>query len=478
MDSEQCYRVLKSRDARFDGYFFVGVTSTGIYCRPSCPATTPRRENTRFFPTAAGAQRAGFRACKRCMPDATPGSPEWDLRADLVGRAMRLIADGIVDREGVPGLARRLGYSERHVNRTLLEQVGAGPLALARAQRSHTARLLLQRTTLPVTEIAFAAGFASVRQFNDTMRAIFDATPTELRRRGGRQGEDSPGSITLRLPYRSPIDLDSLFRFLAARAVPGVEEGQTDRYRRSLDLAHGAGIVDLFAGDGFVRCALWLDDPRDLASAVQRCRRLLDLDADPVAIAAHLGNDRLLRPLVERSPGLRVPGHVDGAELAARAIVGQQVSLAAARTVGAGIVARYGKPLTVASGSITHLWPRPDALADADTTELPMPRARGRALTSVAGRLASGALALDSGVDRRQAQQLLLEVPGIGHWTARYIAMRLGDPDAFLPTDLGIRRALGSLGGPLDARAAEALASRWRPWRSYATQHLMHVPPA
>ena len=275
-DEETCYRAVQSRDARFDGWFFTAVTTTGIYCRPSCPATTPKRGNVRFFASAAAAQGAGFRACKRCRPDATPGSPEWDLRADLVGRAMRLIADGIVDREGVAGLAARLGYSERHLSRQLTAELGAGPIALARAQRAQTARVLLETTELPVTDVAFAAGFASIRQFNDTVRTVFAVTPTELRR--SRRGPTAApaGAIALRLPYRAPLDLDALLRFLGARAVPGVEHYADGVYSRSLRLPHNPGVVELSAGAEGVSCVLRLTDVRDLAAAVQRCRRTHD----------------------------------------------------------------------------------------------------------------------------------------------------------------------------------------------------------
>ena len=337
LDDDARQLAVRSRDARFDGWFFVAITSTGIYCRPSCPSPPARASRMRFFPTAAAAQRAGFRACKRCLPDATPGSPEWDRRADAVGRAMRLIADGVVDREGVPGLGRRLGYSERHLNRLLLAEVGAGPLALARAQRAQTARILLETTQLRAAEIAFAAGFASVRQFNDTVREVFALAPTELRARSIARRRDpgaswaEPGTVALRLAYRSPFQPAQLFAFLAARAVHGVEEGDAGRYRRTLSLPHGTGVAEVTTAggaDGYLRCMLALEDLRDLTAAVRRLRRLFDLDADPVAVADALGADPVLGPCVLALPGLRTPGHVDGNELAFRAVLGQQVSVA------------------------------------------------------------------------------------------------------------------------------------------------------
>ncbi|MDQ3764284.1 MAG: helix-turn-helix domain-containing protein [Actinomycetota bacterium] len=479
LDEEQCYRAALSKDPRFDGWFVGGVTSTGIYCRPSCPVVTPRQENIRWFPTAAAAQAAGFRACKRCRPDAAPGSPEWNLRADLVGRAMRLIADGLVDREGVAGLARCLGYSQRHVHRQLVDEVGAGPLALARAQRAQTARLLVETTSLPMADVAFAAGFRSIRQFNSTIREVFALTPTQLRLRAHRTSVTgvAAGVVTLRLAYRHPLDLTGLFTFLAARAVAGLEEGGNDWYRRSLALPHGASVVTLRAAAdataGWVRCDVQLEDLRDLSVAVQRCRRLLDLDADPQAVDAQLSTAGYLGPLLADRPGLRVPGHPDPQELTVRAVLGQQVSIKAARTHTARLVSRYGRRLDVPIGTVTHLFPEPAALAAADPTDFAMPRARRTAVLALSTALASGTVALDPGVDRSDAESALLTLPGVGPWTASYVRMRgLGDPDVFLPADLGVRHALDRLGVPSDPRSAAELAGGWAPWRSYALQHL------
>ena len=475
-DFEHSYRAVRGRDARFDGWFYVGVTSTGIYCRPSCPSVTPKRANVRFYPSAAAAQHAGFRACKRCRPDAVPGSPEWDARTDLVARAMRLISDGVVDREGVSGLARRLSYTERHLNRVLAAEVGAGPLALARVRRAHTARLLIETTDLPFTEVAFAAGFASVRQFNDTIREVFAATPRELRGVGGRRGDGMPGGIPLRLPFRMPFDGEGMLRFLGTRAVAGVEAFDGETYRRTLRLPHGAGTVALTDGGDHVRCELRLEDLRDLGTAVQRCRGLLDLDADPVAVADVLGADPLLGELVRRSPGRRVPGSMNGAELAFRAVLGQRVSVASAGTLAARLVARCGEPLPetlVTEGDgLTHLFPGPRDVAGADLDGLGVPVARVETLRGLARALDSS-IALDPGSDREEVERRLLGLRGIGPWTASYVAMRaLGDPDAFLPTDVGVRRAIERLDHPGDPRSVTALAERWRPWRAYATQHL------
>jgi len=530
VNDEQWYQAAISKDARFDGVFFIGVSSTGIYCRPSCPAITPKREHMRYYRTAAAAQEAGYRACKRCRPDASPGSPEWNIRADVVGRAMRLIADGIVDREGVAGLAGRLGYEQRQVRRLVTAELGAGPLAIARAQRAQTARVLTETSTLPLSEIAFAAGFSSIRQFNDTIREVFAVTPTELRDRaaraarggrrvgsrgkaepagraglrrgtaaglrGVRQGgpggqsplgewtEPSPLGVTVRLPYRAPIDLDRMLGFLAARAIPGVESVAEGRYRRTLLLPSGTGVMSVGPGDGYIDCELQLEDLRDLTAAVQRCRRLLDLDADSETVSAALAADPVLGPLAAASPGRRVPGHVDGNELALRAVLGQQVSVAAARRLGARLVAAYGKPLERPEGTLTHCFPTAETLAAADPATLPMPRARALAVTGLAAALASGDLSLDPGAERDRAEAQLLALPGIGPWTAGYIRMRaLSDPDAFLPGDVGVLEALEQLGavpaggrGPAararTARLAADLATSWRPWRSYAVQHL------
>ncbi|PZF86482.1 DNA-3-methyladenine glycosylase 2 family protein [Jiangella anatolica] len=470
LDEEACYRAVQGRDARFDGVFYIGVTSTGIYCRPSCPAMTPKRQNVRFYRTAAEANTAGFRACRRCRPDATPGSAEWNVRADMVGRAMRLIADGVVDRDGVAGLAGRLGYSERQVHRTLVEEVGAGPLRLARSQRAHSARTLLETTELPVTEIAFAAGFASIRQFNDTIREVYALTPSELRGKARRRGRaTTAGTIDLRLAYRQPADLRGVLDFLALRAVPGIEEVDGDTYRRSLTLPHGTGVAELTPRDGWVQATLRLADPRDLTAAVARCRRVLDLDADPQAVDDLLGDDAALGPLVAARPGVRVPGTVDGDELAVRGVLGQQISVLAARTVAGRLVAEHGKPLDAPVGAVTHAFPTASVLASVDPSTFPMPRSRQRTLHELTSRLADGTLCLDTGVDRDEAERRLLDVPGIGPWTAAYVRMRaLADPDVFLPTDLGVKHALAALGLPSEPRAVAELAENWRPWRSYA----------
>jgi AraC family transcriptional regulator of adaptative response / DNA-3-methyladenine glycosylase II len=533
-DDEWRYRAVASRDARFDGWFVSAVTTTRIYCRPSCPALTPIRAHIRFLPTAAAAQQQGFRACLRCRPDAAPGSPEWNHRADVVARAVRLINDGTVDRGGVPGLAQRLGYTPRHLGRLLQAELGAGPLALARAQRAQTARILIETTGLGLAEIAFAAGFGSVRQFNDTIRSTFGRTPSALRdtstaRRatprggrvrphaGGTSAEVSPrtseavpttsgadlGAVTLRLAYREPLHAEALTEFFALRTVPGVDEVVGQMYRRALRLPHGPGLAELKAQGDHVRAVLRLADLRDLAPAVARCRRLFDLDADPIAIDAALAADPALAASVAKDPGVRVPGAADGFEIAVRAVVGQQISVVAARRVLGTLVRATADPEVdpgaldpgpvdpdqvepgrvklgaVDAGQVevgTRLtgFPTAEQIADANDAAFAMPTARRSTLRALAEAVATGALVLDPGADRADTIAGLLALPGIGAWTARYIALRaLGDPDVLLDTDLGVRRGARALGLPDDPAALTAHARRhWAPWRSYATIRL------
>jgi AraC family transcriptional regulator of adaptative response / DNA-3-methyladenine glycosylase II len=463
-DADRCYRAVRSRDARFDGRFVTAVRTTGIYCRPSCPAQTPKRENVLFFPHAAAAAAAGFRACKRCRPDAAPGSREWDVRGDLAARALRGIQSGVVDTEGVPGLARRLAVSERHLHRILVAEIGVGPLRLARTRRAQTARMLVEHTDLPLSTVAFSAGFASIRQFNEVMAAEFGCPPSQLRRRPVGAGE-STGTLTLRLPMRLPFAAAPLFAFLGTRAVPGVEELTATGYRRVIDQS----VVELEAAPAedaaYVVARIDVDDVRRVASVVARCRRLLDLDADPHAVDEALRVDPLLRDAVETTPGIRVPGAVDGFELGVRAILGQQVSVAAARTLAGRLVERCGKPLTVARGALTHAFPDAASVADADLDGLGLTGARVRTLRALARAVADDGLVIDPIADRDDVRRRLLALPGVGPWTADYIAMRaLGDPDAFPATDLVIARALGAGGA--------VRAEQWRPWRAYAAMHL------
>ena len=471
-DFDRCYRAIGARDSRFDGWFVVAVHTTGIYCRPSCPARTPLPGNVAFHPSAAAAQRAGFRACKRCRPDASPGSPEWNVRGDLVARAMRLIDDGTVDRDGVPGLAARLGYTTRQIERVLQSELGAGPLALARAQRAQTARLLIESSALPLGDIAFAAGFSSVRQFNDTVRSVFGCPPSGLRRLT-RTPAAVPGALTLRLPVRQPFDHHSLFAHLAATSVPGCEEVRDGSFRRTLRLPHGNGVVTLTPFPDQVRCTLRLDDFRDVTVATARCRRLLDLDADPLPVHDALAADPALDALVRAVPGRRIPRTVDEHELAIRVVLAQQVSTRAAGTHAARLVRDHGRPIIDPDGGLTHTFPSAGDLLGLDPQRLALPTARRSCLIGLIGALVDGSVVLDPGCDRAAARAQLSRLPGIGPWSTELIAMRgLGDPDAFPGGDLGVRRGAGRLGLPDDAAGLTARAERWRPWRSYATQYL------
>lgn len=460
LDFERCYRAVSTRDSRFDGQFFTAVRTTGIYCRPSCPAITPKRVNVSFLPTAAAAQQAGYRACRRCLPDAVPGSPLWNTRADLAARAMRLIGDGVIERGGVPALAAALGYSQRQLTRVLTTELGAGPLALARAHRAHTARLLVQTTDMPMSEVAFAAGFTSIRQFNDTVREVFAVSPTVMRAEARRRA-DSPvraadGVLTLRLPYREPFDHAWLEWFLGAHAAPGVEQWAGGVYTRNLRTPHGHATVALRMRPGHVRAELAVRDMRDLAPTVARIRHLLDLDADPVGIDEVLGDGF--------SPGIRVPGCADPAELLLRTMIGQQISVAAAATHTGRLVRELGEAVT---GPVPHLFPTAAAIAEHGARVLTGPARRIEAIVRAASAIASGELALHPGRTALDLRADLLALDGVGPWTADYVTMRLlADPDTLLGTDLVARRGAELLGLDLGATA------RWSPWRSYLSMHL------
>lgn len=466
-DFDACYRAVASRDERFDGRFFTGVTSTGIYCRPVCPARTPARRNVRFFACAAAAEAAGFRACRRCRPETAPDAPGWDVRADVVGRALQAIRDGVVDDAGVRGLAARLGVSPRHLHRQFVAELGVGPLAVARTRRAQLARLLLDED-LPLTDVAFCAGYSSIRQFNASIRAAFGATPTQLRRPGARAAS-RPAALRLRLRLVTPLDTEALLGFLAGRAVPGVEEVTRGQYRRTL----GESIIELSLDGGEARLVVALGPGADLAGIVRSVRALADVDTDPAAVGAVLGGDPLLAPLVAARPGLRVPGSVDGFECAVRAVLGQQVSVAAAVTLASRLVRRHGETLPVADGTLTHRFPTPGALAEGDLSGLGVTGARIRALRALACAVAEGDLALDGRGDRDEVTARLRGLPGIGAWTAGYVAMRaLRDPDALPEGDLGLRRALAARAGLAGTATLTARAQRWRPWRAYAAMHL------
>lgn len=483
------YRAMLARDARFDGQFITGVHSTGIYCRPSCPASPPKPANVTFYRTAAAAHEAGLRACKRCLPDAVPGSPEWDLGDDLAARAMRLISDGVVEREGVPGLASRLGYTPRHLTRVLAAELGAGPLALARAHRAQTARELLVSTSMPVADVAFASGFGSIRQFNDTIRAVYERSPLELRataarRHGSRVSTDAAapatpaeaGVVRLHLPARPPFDAAGAFAWLAARAVAGVEDAGADRFERTLALPTGPALVRLSAAEGRngavgIDVEARLTALADLAPLVARVRRLFDLDADAVAIDEALSADPALAPSIAATPGIRMPGALDPHELVVRALVGQQVSVASARTALTRLATALGEPVDL--DGPRRLFPTPEAIAAEGASVLRGPAARIRTIVDVCARLASGDLVVAPERERHELRADLLAVPGIGPWTAGYLAMRVTrEPDELLVSDLALRNGAARLGLPADPRELAAHGAAWAPWRSYASMHL------
>jgi len=462
----QRYRAMSSRDSRFDGQFITGVHSTGIYCRPSCPAMTPHAKNVSFYRTAAAAHEAGLRACKRCLPDAVPGSPDWNTHDDLASRAMRLISDGVVERDGVTGLAARLGYTARHLTRVLVAELGAGPLALARAARAQNARTLLVSTDLPVADVAFASGFSSIRQFNDTIAAVYQTSPTVLRarRRDIGPAASEGASISLRLPARPPFDGAGLMRFFDDHAVTGLETVVDGVFERRVRLPHGIATVRLsLDGEAAVRCEATLDSLADVSTLVFRVRRLFDLDADSVAIDAALSTDATLRPLVAALPGLRLPGVLDAEEALFRTLVGQQISVAAARTVLGRLTAELGTD---------GLFPTATQIASSDGV-VRGPASRVRTIMAVAEAAAGGELSLDVGTSVGEFTARLVALPGVGPWTAGYLAMRvLGNPDVLLASDLVVLQTAASLGLPGSARPFTAHGERWAPWRSYATLHL------
>jgi AraC family transcriptional regulator of adaptative response / DNA-3-methyladenine glycosylase II len=478
LDADVCYRALASRDARFDGRFFTGVATTGIYCRPVCPARTPQARNCRFFPSAAAAAAAGFRPCRRCRPEAAPGSAAWAGTSAVVERALRLVDEGALDDGGVDALAARVGLGERQLRRLFRDQLGASPLAVAATRRAHFAKKLLDETVLPVTEVAHAAGFRSVRRFNAVMRQTFGAAPRALRRRRSAPTRDA--ALELRLAYRPPFDWRGLVGFLAPRAIPGVEEVRPSVYRRTVQAAGRAGVIEVRPARGTNQLVLHAPPTlaRGLTTLAARARRVFDLDADPARIGEHLAQDPRLAPLLRRRAGVRIPGAWSGFEVAVRAILGQQVSVAAATTLSGRVAERFGTPLPGRAGSeLRLLFPAPEVLAEAELEALGLPRARAAAVRALAAAVHRDGLDLDGGLDPDEAVARLRALPGIGPWTAAYVALRaLGVPDALPAGDLGLRRALGGAGHPLPAADLALRAERWRPWRGYAALLVWGAP--
>jgi AraC family transcriptional regulator of adaptative response / DNA-3-methyladenine glycosylase II len=483
LDHELCYAISRSRDERFDGRFFIGVLTTGVYCRTVCPAPCPRPENIRFYPTAAAAAAAGFRPCLRCRPEAAPGTPAWQGPPALVSRALLLIAEGLLDEEGVEGLARRLNVGARQLRRLFLQQVGASPLAVAQTRRIHFAKTLIDETSLPLADVAFSAGFSSIRRFNAAFRQAYGRAPSQLRRHSRARPASEDCAIELRLAYRPPYDWPALIGFLGARAIPGVEAVDPRAYRRTVRIAGAAGVIEVRPVEG--RRQLRLTVPGGLsphlAQIVERVKRMFDLKADPAVYAGHLAADPLLAPRVRAHPGLRLPGAWDGFEIAVRAILGQQVSLRGANTLAGRLVAACGEPLPAPQAGLGCLFPTAERLAEARLAGLGLTRSRAEAIRGLARAVADGSLALATPPGLEEALAALTDLPGIGPWTAHYIALRaFGEPDAFPAGDLGLRRAAsgppqalaGEAGRPLPEAALRRRAEAWRPWRAYAAAYL------
>ena len=484
LDRDACYRALRTRDARFDGRLFVAVRTTGIYCRPICPARCPKLENIVFYPSAAAAQEAGFRACLRCRPESSPNLAAWRGTSSTASRALALIAEGALDGDDgdVERLALRLGIGERQLRRLFRKHLGASPIAVAQTRRVLFAKQLIHETRMRMVDVALAAGFGSLRRFNDTFRRLYSRPPSVLR----RERADASGTvrarsgITLLLSYAAPYDWAAMIAFLAARAIPGVEMVEPGRYRRTIELdgCHGTIEVAPAPGRDALAATIRFDNVKSLPTIVARIRRVFDLGADVNAITAQLAEDPLLAPLVAARPGLRVPGAWDGFELAVRAVLGQQITVAAARQLAGKLVAAHGESLAVAqedaAAELTNVFPRPERLATADLACLGIPRSRAAALSALAAAAAADAELFRPNEDLDAAVARLRGLPGIGEWTAQYIAMRaLREPDAFPAADIGLLRAMAGRDGVRPAPAALlARAEAWRPWRAYAAQHL------
>lgn len=477
LDERACERARLARDARFDGRFFIGVTSTRIYCRPICPAPSPKPQNVRYFASAAAAAEAGFRPCLRCRPEASPGTPAWLGASSTVSRALKLIGESALDGGGVDDLADRLGIGSRHLRRLFLRYLGATPIAVAQTRRVHFAKKLIDETDLPLTQIAMAAGFGSIRRFNATFQNLYERAPSELRKTrvgasktntNGNNGHAS-GDYTFRIGYRPPYDWKSILEFLAARAIPGVETVSTDEYRRTISLEGRSGTIAVrpslrkHAGN-YLELQIRFPDPAALFRIVERVRGIFDVGADPAAISRRLQIDARLKPVLRAHPGLRVPGCWDGFEMAVRAILGQQVSVKGASTMAGRVAAEFGTALAGASACATNqaggvLFPCAEKLAGADLTRIGVTRQRANSIRDLAQAVACGEVRFDCAIEAEEFERRITKIKGVGAWTAQYIAMRLGEPDAFPAADLYLRRAAGD-------------SELWRPWRAYAAMYI------
>jgi AraC family transcriptional regulator, regulatory protein of adaptative response / DNA-3-methyladenine glycosylase II len=478
LDVDAWYRAFRTRDARFDGRIYSGCRTTGIFCRPICPVRTPHRENMLFYPSAAAALAAGFRPCLRCRPEIAPGVAAWRGTSSTVARALALIDGGALDVGSVDGLAGRLGVGERQLRRLFAEHLGASPIAVAQTRRVMLAIQLLRETDLSMANVALAAGFGSVRRFNEVFTQLYRHSPGALR---GRSGSAVPAAssndLVIRLPRRSPYDWPAIVAFLQARAIPGVEYVSTSQYIRTIEINRVHGVIAVQPKDAHLQATIRFSRLASLPVIIERVRRIFDLGADPDGIDAHLAEDPALAPLVAARPGLRVPGAWDGFELAVRAVLGQQITVSAAVGLAGQLVQRHGEPLAESlrvGTQLTHVFPLPERIATADLTTIGLPRARARALSSLAAALAEDPHLLGRGRSLHECVERLASLPGIGEWTAQYIAMReLREPDAFPVGDIGLKRALARLDGrSATSRDMLARAERWRPWRAYAAQHL------
>ena len=470
------YKALKSRDERFDGRFFTGVVTTGIFCRPVCPAMTPKAENCRFYLSAAEALADGFRPCLRCRPESAPGSPAWNGVATTVNRALNLINDGALNEASVEQLAERLGVSSRHLRRLFEQHLGVSPLAIAQSQRVLFARKLMNETTLPLKDVALSAGFGSVRRFNDTMLKLYGVPPREIRRKKRSNQQRHESVVTLKLAYRAPFDWGAMMRFLQSRAIPGVEQGGDSYYRRSIRFGQESGLLEVRPDKAanHLNATFYGVPIEELRKSVRKSRQLFDLDVDQLEVNELLSIDPILGPMVQQRPGIRVPGAWDVFELSVRAILGQQISVQAARTLAGRLVERFGEPITSQKGwEVTALFPKPEVLAAADVSVIGLPKKRAVSISSLGRAFADKQVNIDATESLEDVEKCLVQLPGVGPWTAQYIAMRaLSEPDAFPKGDLGLIRAIEAQGLECDIPSLQKMAESWRPFRSYATLHL------
>ena len=474
LDAKTCAEARKTRDARFDGRIFIGVLSSGVYCRPICPSRSAKEQNVRYFTSAAAAEEAGFRPCLRCRPECSPGTPAWMGTSATVSRALRLISEGRLE-DGVDGLASRLGIGSRHLRRLFLRHLGASPTQVAQTRRLHFAKKLIDETSMSMAQVALAAGFGSVRRFNETIARTYQRTPTRLRQLAHRATTAPDHEYWFRLPFRPPFDWERMLAFLSPRATPGVEAVEHGCYRRTILAGGLSGSIEAFLendgaehGGGALGVRICIPDPRWLFLIIERIRQMFDLNANPFEISSQLSADSLLAQAVARHPGVRVPGCWDGFELAVRAILGQQVTVKGASTLAGRLVREFGTAVAPRSG-LTHLFPAPEMLAGADLARVGLPAARAETIRGLAAAVCDGRIAFTGVPDLRDFLSRLRRLPGIGDWTAQYVAMRaLGDPDAFPASDLGLLRAAGMR----HARALEQRSHAWRPWRAYAAIHL------